>query len=625
MSPKPFIDWVRRAFCRHQSAYERRVLCGRFTDVPIDVPIDFRYAYLDGAGQLCLDCYYGRILEPARFPERHDLRVRSNGFPDLPSTSYLSGKRVLVTGAGGVIGSEICRQVALQRPEALFLLGHDEDHLVATARRIEAMFPGLRMETVLKSVQDPLGMLRVLSDTRPHAVFHAAAYKIATWMEKHPRQAIVVNGFGTLSALEASLAAGVERFVMVSTATAARAVSVLGATKRLAEYLVQAAGEGKLADLLNRVGPWEQVLGWGFTGSLQEVPERSVAAVSVRLGNVIDSLSALRTVYQAAVELGHPLEVTHPQIRRHEVSPQQAVSSPLTAGGLQGIRGTLVVDMGEPVRLTDLAREVLRSAGAGHGWRRIRFTGLQPGEELSERLLADDERLVRTGHAGFARIKGLRVVGMYLPGAYESWWRSSRRVQAQTASRRLYARRLGPPSAGMRRPVPWPPRDRSREGVEFMAGVIPLDEDAYRVAMARSALRRIKRRQNALRRRWHELSREKVEAELLAIGRELVEAAPLFLPRAFGSGGKAIGSDSGKVPCRNGRYDGAAEWGGADPAGSASHPGRAPCSGGAAPEVTAPAHEGPDELLSTSKRLLDELEQILKKLESEKPDTKGWH
>lgn len=193
-------------------------------------PHRFRYAYLEGAGQLCLDCYYGRIVEPARFPERHNLRGRSNGLPDLPSTSYLTGKRVLLTGAGGVIGSEICRQVALQRPEALFLVGHEEDYLLDTARRIEAMFPGLRVETVLKSVENSLRMVDVLTDIRPHVVFHAAAYKIATWMEEYPRQAIVVNVFGTLSALEASLAAGVERLVMVSTARAARPIRVLEAT-----------------------------------------------------------------------------------------------------------------------------------------------------------------------------------------------------------------------------------------------------------------------------------------------------------------------------------------------------------------------------------------------------------
>lgn len=368
--------------------------------------IDFRYAYLEGAGQLCLDCYYGRIVEPARFPERHGLRVRSNALPELPSTSYLTGKRVLVTGAGGIIGSEICQQVALQRPEALFLLGHEEDHLLATAQRLEAMFPRLRIETVLSSVQYPLGMLDVLTETRPHVVFHTAAYKIATWMEEDPRQAIVVNTFGTLSVLEASLLAGVERFVMVSTGKAARAVSVVGATKRLAEYLVQAAGEGRLADFLDRVGAWEQVLGWGLMGSLREVPYRSMQALYIRLGNVLDSLSAVRTVYQAAMELGRLLEVTHPEIRRHEVSLEQAVSSLLVAGGLQGITGTLVVDWGGPIRVADLAREVLRSAGVRRTRRQLRFTGLRPGEELSERLLADDEHLVSMGHAGFARIEG---------------------------------------------------------------------------------------------------------------------------------------------------------------------------------------------------------------------------
>ena len=157
-----------------------------------------------------------------------------------------------------------------------------------------------------------------------------------------------------------------------------------------------------------------------------------------------------------------------------------------------------------------------------------------------------------------------------------------------------------------------------------MAGVRPMDDDAYRATMAWSVLRRIKRRQNALRRRWYELSREEVEAELLAIAHELIEAAPLFLPRVFDSGAKATGSENGEAPSRNGRYNGAAERIGADLPGSASHLGRALYSRGQAPEATGAAHGGPEESGSASKRLLNELDHILAELKGEQPEAGVW-
>ena len=152
-----------------------------------------------------------------------------------------------------------------------------------------------------------------------------------------------------------------------------------------------------------------------------------------------------------------------------------------------------------------------------------------------------------------------------------------------------------------------------------MAGVFPRDEDAYRAAMARSVLRRIRRRQDALRRRWYELTREKVEAELLAIGRELVEAAPLFLPRAFDSGGKVTSSENEKTRSRNGRYDGAAERTGADLARRASDPRKARRRAGPSPGVGSSGREGREELLSAAERILDELEQLLTDLGGDEP------
>jgi FlaA1/EpsC-like NDP-sugar epimerase len=282
----------------------------------------------------------------------------------------LTGKVVMVTGAGGSIGSELCRQIARFEPAKLVLFEQSELALYAMEQDLPQHFPDLAIVLVIGDVKNAVWMNRVMSEHHPAVVFHAAAYKHVPLMENaNAWEAVRNNVLGTQIVAAAAQAQGVGKFVMISTDKAVNPTNVMGATKRLAEMACQAM---------------QQPTGTRF--------------VSVRFGNVLGSSGSVIPKFQKQIEAGGPVTVTHPEITRFVMSIPEAAQLVLQAG-LMGEGGEIfVLDMGEPVRITELARLMIRLSGADEARIRIEYTGLRPGEKLYEELLADDESTLPTPH-----------------------------------------------------------------------------------------------------------------------------------------------------------------------------------------------------------------------------------
>ena len=293
---------------------------------------------------------------------------------------YLSGKRVLVTGAGGSIGSELCRQICALNPEALILFGHGENSIDRIHRELLHRYPGIRdrVHMAIGSIAGPERLASVFSAHRPHVVFHAAAHKHVPIMELNVAEAVQNNVFGTRNLASTAVQHGVERFVGISTDKAVYPSSVMGATKWLCEQVVRAAG--------------------------QEAAETTF--VSVRFGNVLGSRGSVVPIFQEQISRGGPVTVTHPEMTRYFMTIPEAVQLVLQAGAI-GAQGDLfILDMGEPVRIVDLARDLIRFAGCTPGEDiGITFTGLRPGERLHESLLMDEEEAEPAEREGLLRVR----------------------------------------------------------------------------------------------------------------------------------------------------------------------------------------------------------------------------
>ena len=288
---------------------------------------------------------------------------------------FLAGQVVMVTGAGGSIGSELCRQIARFAPAKLVLFEQSELALYAMEQELPRRFPGLKIEPVIGDVKNAVWVNRVMAEHRPAVVFHAAAYKHVPLMENaNAWEAVRNNVLGTQVVAAAAQANGVGKFVMISTDKAVNPTNVMGATKRLAEMACQA---------MQRLES-NQPIGTRF--------------VSVRFGNVLGSSGSVIPKFQQQIEAGGPVTVTHPEITRYFMSIPEAAQLVLQAG-LMGEGGEIfVLDMGEPVKIAELARLMIRLSGADPERIRIEFTGLRPGEKLYEELLADDESTLSTPH-----------------------------------------------------------------------------------------------------------------------------------------------------------------------------------------------------------------------------------
>ena len=295
----------------------------------------------------------------------------------------LTGKVVMVTGAGGSIGSELCRQIARFGPARLVLFELGEFALYTIEQELQQIFPHLDCAYLVGDVRDAARVAEVLQQHQPAVLFHAAAYKHVPLMELHNAwQAIRNNVLGTWTVARAAQQHGVGKFVMISTDKAVNPTNVMGASKRLAEMVCQA--------LQNQVP-----LSPGGRGAGGEGETRFVI---VRFGNVLGSNGSVIPKFRAQIAQGGPVTVTHPEITRYFMSIPEAAQLVMQAG-LMGQGGEIfVLDMGEPVRIVDLAKDLIRLSGFTEDDIKIEFTGLRPGEKLYEELLADNEHTLPTHH-----------------------------------------------------------------------------------------------------------------------------------------------------------------------------------------------------------------------------------
>jgi FlaA1/EpsC-like NDP-sugar epimerase len=295
----------------------------------------------------------------------------------------LTGQVVMVTGAGGSIGSELCRQIARFAPAKLVLFEQSELALYAMEQELPQRFPRLQIVPLIGDVKNAVWVNQVMAEQRPAVLFHAAAYKHVPLMENsNAWEAVRNNVLGTQVVAAAAQAQGVGKFVMISTDKAVNPTNVMGATKRLAEMACQAM---------------QQPGGTRF--------------VSVRFGNVLGSSGSVIPKFQKQIDAGGPVTVTHPDITRFFMSIPEAAQLVLQAG-LMGEGGEIfVLDMGEPVRIAELAKLMIRLSGAEPDRIRIEYTGLRPGEKLYEELLADDESTLPTPHPKLRVAKARAAVG----------------------------------------------------------------------------------------------------------------------------------------------------------------------------------------------------------------------
>ncbi|MFW6413955.1 MAG: polysaccharide biosynthesis protein, partial [Verrucomicrobiota bacterium] len=279
----------------------------------------------------------------------------------------LAGKTVLITGGGGSIGSELARQVAAYNPRQLVLLDVSENTLYGIDRELSSAYKDLNLHSLIGDIKHPDVIHTVFEEYRPDIVYHAAAFKHVPFMEQHPDEAVLNNVFGTLYLAEAAVAAGIEKFVMISTDKAVRPSSIMGATKRCAELIMSAFNSEKTKFL------------------------------SVRFGNVLGSNGSVVPLFRQQIGRGGPVTVTHPEISRYFITISEAVELVLHAGNIGKGGEVFVLEMGQPVKIVDLAKSMIELSGLEVDKDiAIEFTGLRPGEKLHEELIAYEEEVTPT-------------------------------------------------------------------------------------------------------------------------------------------------------------------------------------------------------------------------------------
>lgn len=345
-------------------------ICTRIGIKPMTVP-----SYVDLiSGRMTVSQI--RNIELADLLGRAPVVLDTEGLHEL-----LTGKVILVTGAGGSIGSELCRQIMTFKPGLLVMLELNEFSLYTIKEEFRVDFSAIPMVFLIGDVKDQARLAQIFSKYQPTAVFHAAAYKHVPLMENdNAWQAIQNNVMGTYTLARAAIEHGVEKFVLISTDKAVNPTSIMGASKRLAEMVCQTLQQFVKRD--NQEGIYTHF-------------------VIVRFGNVLGSTGSVIPKFRQQIMKGGPITVTHPDISRYFMSLQEAAQLVLQAGAMRGtgVSGDIfVMDMGEPVRIVDLAKDMIRLSGLNEEDIKIIFTGLRPGEKLCEELASQNESTLPTLH-----------------------------------------------------------------------------------------------------------------------------------------------------------------------------------------------------------------------------------
>ncbi len=306
-----------------------------------------------------------------RHVEIEDLLGRDPVTVDLSAiTGYLGDQVVLVTGGGGSIGSELCRQIAAAKPKQLIIVDIYENNAYEIQQELKRKYPKLNLVVLIASVRNTNRMNSIFEQYLPNIVFHAAAHKHVPLMEDSPNEAIKNNVFGTLKTVQAADRYGVERFVLISTDKAVNPTNIMGASKRICEMIVQAYSRRSKTEF-----------------------------VAVRFGNVLGSNGSVIPLFKQQIKEGGPVTVTHPDIIRYFMTIPEAVSLVLQAGAFAHGGEIFVLDMGEPVKIVDLAKNLIRLSGyTPNEDIMIEYTGLRPGEKLYEERLMEEEGLAKTAN-----------------------------------------------------------------------------------------------------------------------------------------------------------------------------------------------------------------------------------
>ncbi len=361
-----------------------------------------------------------------------DLLGRDPIKPDMEEVfEYIAGKVVLITGVGS-IGSELARQVASHHPKHLILFDIYENNAYDIQLELKKKYPDLKLDTIIGSVRDSRKVFKLFVDYKPDIVYHAAAHKHVPLMEDSPCEAVKNNVIGTYKTAYAAMAHGCKRFVLISTDKAVNPTNVMGASKRLCEMIIQAfdakvkAGKAYEIPQLFTHGMNDVITSPDVTEALKKTKTEFVA---VRFGNVLGSNGSVVPLFKKQIEAGGPVTVTHPDIIRYFMTIPEAVSLVLLAGTYAKGGEIFVLDMGEPVKIVTLARNLIRLSGYTPDVDiAIRFTGLRPGEKLYEEKLMAEEGLKKTKneliHIGypvpFDIDEFLHQLGRLLDAAYKN-------------------------------------------------------------------------------------------------------------------------------------------------------------------------------------------------------------